>query len=244
MTHEALIGAYGDEEAGVFGAPTAAMKTNIQKELLELRQNADELIGIEEGYNRDLMTLGARMRNAKLGVQSYLFGTELSPDDEAFRRRFLGNKTRMVTSLSAVLNRLSGAAVSPQEYERIETTRPSHDDDPDEARFKMETAIALNQFAVARMAVWEMMGQPEKIGFAYRLRRQDVRNVIKDKMTIHYNKLADRFTHLSHEELMLATSRDISEVLGVRPKDLLTILTGGSDVTFAGGDGTPPEGVQ
>jgi len=230
----ALFGEKGAQEAGTpFGPLSPAMITDIQKELKDLRKTADELISIEEGYSRDLQTFGSRIRNVWLGAKASVTGGELSSEDEAFRRRFIGNRTRTLNSLSFTLNRLSGAAVSPQEFERIKQTRPADTDDPDEFRFKLETAIGLTMFSIARMHAWEMTGNTAKEAFT--MRREDVRGIMRDKMQQLHNAYLNAYPDATEEKILESVARDIAKAFGVRVKDLSLIFEGGDDFTFEGG---------
>lgn len=234
ITHEALF----PKEAGVagpFGPPTKATTTDVQKELINLRRNADELIGIQEGYRRNLQTYPAKAWNLYLSAKSG-FGGELSPEDQEFRRRFIGNRTRTVTSLSAVLNRLSGAAVSEHEMKRIELTRPAMGDAPDEFEYKLDTSIALNQFAVARMNAWRLIGGPDsRMEHAFNLRREDVRNIVQDTGRAIRHRYRGLYPNATEEQVTRATSKALAKEFGVREQDLLPIISQDPDRTFEGG---------
>lgn len=227
-----LTHATTESEVALFGTPTPAMKTNLQKDLLEIRQNADELIGIEEGFDLSLLTRKSKLRAFTLEQISSFTG-ELNEEDMTFMQSFLGNKTRMLTALSALLNRMSGAAVSPQEFERLKGSMPSPDDTPIEAQIKMQTAIALNAFRIARANVFLNMGD-QTIGEAFNLRREDVRTsvstLIADRIAEEMDSHPDRSDEFNHVAGMERAAKE----LGVRVKDLNTIQTGGDAVTFRG----------
>ena len=232
MTHEAL-GLGGDStKGGIFDAPSSAVVTDIQKELLELQQNSDELIGIQEGFNANLQTYGAKFKNWRLRIQQG-FGGELSEEDTAFRTEFVANQTRTLTSLSATLNRLSGAAVSPQEFERIQGTRPSTEDDPGTFEIKMNTAIALNQFAHARMNVFRLIGE-NRIGEAFNLRREDIRSFIQNMLIHEDEKQRNSPQGRTEDEISFAVLDHVAKEMGVRPEDLDGIVNGGPGVTLKG----------
>jgi hypothetical protein len=219
-------------ESGLFGGATPAIKTNLQETLFELRQTSNELIGIEEGFNKDLLTLPNKFRNFRLNKLDSI-GIELSAEDEAFRMEFLGNQTRMLTSLTATLNRLSGAAVSPQEFERIKGTRPSPDDTPGEANIKLKTAIALTQFALARLNVFRLIGD-DKVGEAFNLRRSDVRGHIRAMLANGEEEEMNTPAGRTREQIQLEVMEEVAAELGVRVVDLDSILNGGPGVTLNG----------
>jgi hypothetical protein len=235
INHDAIVGTEEDGSDGPFGPPGPTTTARLQKTMIDLRVNSDELIGIQEGYRRDLQTFQSKAKNGWLSMVS-TFDGELSAEDIQFKREFISNKTRTLQALSAKLNRLSGAAVSPQEFARIAQTQPADDDNPIDFQVKMDTAIALNQFAIARLHAWEMMPEPHTMSQAYRMTRGDVRTAIQEKSSEMYNAYADKFPDLTHEQLMVMTQRDTADAFGVRAEDFKTIMDGGLDVTLSGGD--------
>ncbi len=222
INHDALFGKDGG--GGVFGAPTPATTTQVQKELFELRATADELVGIEEGFDKFLQTNRAKAENFVLG-QIEAFGGELSPENEAFRKEFIFNKAATLTSLSNTLNRLSGAAVSPQEFERIQNTRPSDQDDPGEFEAKLEASIALTMFAIARWNVWRLQGN-NQVGKAFNLRRRDVRSFITQKLIEVDDAYRDSRPDIDSETRSGLVSETVAREMGVRVRDLSFIQTG------------------
>jgi len=221
-----------ETDVDLFGTPTPAMKTSLQEELMGIRQNADELIGIEEGFDLSLMTKGSKIQAWTIS-QMTAFTGKIDDEDLAFMTDFLGNKTRMLTSLSALLNRLSGAAVSPQEFERLKGTRPSPDDTPIEAKIKMQTAIALNAFRIARANVFLNMGD-QSVGRAFNLRREDVRTAVQtliaERISEEMDKPGDRTQEHRHDEGIERAAKE----LGVRVVDFDTILGNDLTKTFRG----------
>jgi len=234
VNHDAMFGTNGDGVGGPFGPPSKATITDIQKDLRDMRTAADELVGIQEGFTKDLQTIPSAMINTYSGLKENL-GIELTEEQQAFRRRFVGNRTRTLASLSAKLNRHSGAAVSPQEFERISATQPADSDDPGEFQIKLDTSIALVMFSVARMHAWEMTGATQTMSTAYRMRRDDVRNAIRGKASELLNRYHNEFPNLEETDILNAVQEDVAEAFGVRVRDLHGILNGGDDVTFSGG---------
>jgi len=241
LNHDALFG--GDSgSSGLFGPLSPAGKTEFQKGLIELRQTADELVGIDEVFSGDLLTASARIENAFLSFESFFTG-ELSPEDAKFKREFIQLRTQAVTSLSATLNRLSGAAVSPQEFERIKQTRPAPDDNPADFKIKLDTAIGLTMFSIARAHVWEMSGD-ESIKYAMNLTREGVRDFIRAKGQALQEAYRNNYPQFTENQQNAAVQRDLAKAFGIRPKDLIGILSADPTLTLAGDPNATPQELE
>jgi hypothetical protein len=206
---------FGDAGGGadVFGAPTIAMTTNLQKEYKNLRMANDELGSIRESFGKDLLTYKAKLKDLGLSVVES-FGVELSPENTAFRERFVTLQTKALDALNKTLNRLSGAAVSPAEMERIAATMPNPSMDPGRFQIVMQARIDEMNFYIARFNVWRMTGN-NQMGEQFNLTRSDVRAHVK-------NTAAKMLTDLAaNNPGMDTTSPELkAEVAGVLSKEL------------------------
>lgn len=153
--------------AGEFG-------TRANSELDDKSINAAEVLTgltqVEEAFDPKFLEFETRFGTAFSRLKDK-FGSA-SPEDKAAITEFANFKRRSLDVLSKQLNALSGAAVSPQEFDRISATLPNagsgllDGDSPAEFEAKMKDTILQMRTAVARYNIWKAqggVGGPEEI---------------------------------------------------------------------------------
>lgn len=158
----------------LFGGAGAKLGTAANNKLDEKAINAAEVLTgltqVQESFDPKFLEFETRFGTAFSRLKDR-FGTA-SDEDKAAITEFANFKRRSLDLLSKQLNALSGAAVSPQEFERISATLPHagsgllDGDSPAEFEGKMKDSILQMRAAVARYQIWKErggVGGPEEI---------------------------------------------------------------------------------
>ena len=159
-------------EIGGEGGNAALSKTTqgqVQQKAINTAEMGGRIASIAADFKPEYQTLGTRFANvwrsgkAKLDPSSLGAGERKSLADYAsFRSKSIGNVNRL-------LNELSGAAVSPQEAERLKAEVPNpgtgwfDGDDPVTFQAKMERIMSDSNAALARYRYYQSVGIPNNI---------------------------------------------------------------------------------
>lgn len=138
------------------GAQTQAIENTkptqnlLQKDLYEYGQSYDRLSAVESSYQHEYLTLGSQAEQAFNKIKEKA-GVELTQPEREALGRYTDFRSGAVEHMSLILNQLSGAAVSPQEFERLRKFLPDPENDsPTEFLFKMSRAKRSIAAAIAR----------------------------------------------------------------------------------------------
>jgi hypothetical protein len=98
-----------------------------------------------------------RFKGAALKVKDLAGGMlgDMSPDEQQYLDKFSTFKADAAKNLSVILNKLSGAAISPAEGERLKKGIPNDDDSPTQFVAKYRSAVKDSTRAVMR-ANWAL----------------------------------------------------------------------------------------
>ena len=114
------------------------------------------LSDIEKRFDPKFLDIGNRMK--MLGASwTAKAGGKLSPEIQSDLGRYAAFRSAAVNNLNTVLKEVSGAAVTPQEYERIQSDQPVagtgifDGDDPVSFKAKMQRTTTALRSAIARL---------------------------------------------------------------------------------------------
>jgi len=180
----ATFGTITDQAGGglapEFQGITPTTATEIQKNAIAFNEARAEMETILEGYEPGLLDLNSRVKAAAIKGRAFLSGDFVSEEDREFATKFIVNRQNSVTAMSRMLNRLSGAAISPQEAERLKQLLPDPDKSGLEFEARLNNVINETNFSIAQVNAWQMMGG----GFmqATNISRSDVRDMVRGKL--------------------------------------------------------------
>lgn len=130
-------------------------RTALEEKTLKASDNLSRLASIKAAFDPKFLQLGERLKQTGLSWKDFS-GVGLQGDEKKSVEEFATFKRRSVDNLSRVLNELSGAAVTPQEYERIKSTQPNagtsifDGDAPVEFKAKLDDTMMQTRSAVLR----------------------------------------------------------------------------------------------
>jgi hypothetical protein len=136
-----------------------AANNQLEERTLNSATHLARLTDIEKQFDPKYLEIPNRLKmmgaswSAKLGPQ---LGGKLAPDQQAELSRYASFRSGSVNNLNTILKELSGAAVTPQEYERIQNDQPVagtgifDGDDPVSFQAKMKRATQTLRSAIAR----------------------------------------------------------------------------------------------
>lgn len=147
-------------QGGAGGDLTTSTRTGIQGRSISAQDAIARLNGIAQTYKPEYSTMWGQAGNAVRSWQSWLFGEEsLSPKDRAAMRDYATWRSRTASNLNQYLHDMSGAAITPQEADRLIKALPSDQDDPISFKAKLDDVIGQTQEAIARYQQ-QLQGQP------------------------------------------------------------------------------------
>jgi hypothetical protein len=129
-------------------------RNKIDEKTINAVNHVSRLREVSESFDPKYLQIPTRIKMAWTSLKSK-FG-DLKPEEAAEIAPFAEFRRRTVENMSRLLNELSGAAISPQEYERIRQTQPdagtgmTDGDGPQEFEAKMKGAIRSQMRAIAR----------------------------------------------------------------------------------------------
>lgn len=135
------IGGEGGEVGpGDLSGPT---KNKLQESLVQAADELDRLNSIGQAFDPKFLTIQGRALGAGLKLKDIsggLFG-QMNPQEKDFLRRYSTFRAESGKNLSAILNRLSGAAISPAEGERLKKGIPNDEDSPTQFQAKYDASV-------------------------------------------------------------------------------------------------------
>lgn len=144
----------GEFEASVGGTDlTPTTTSNEQKAQISSEEALARLNSIKQGFKPEYLTLGGQLANLTRSWRAWLGGQQaLGPDDQSALTDYATWRSRTLTNLSQYLHDMSGAAITPQEYERLKASLPNPDDDPVTFKAKLDDVITQTEAAIKRHA--------------------------------------------------------------------------------------------
>lgn len=136
---------------------TTGTQTDVQKRELNAQGALQRLDDIAGSFDPAFLTFDTKLTNQwlsfkdKLGSIGDIFGIEgLTTEEKQSLTDYTTFTTRTLNNMNITLNELSGAAVNPEEFKRIQAALPNPTDSPTEFQAKMDNAIRDMRRSVAR----------------------------------------------------------------------------------------------
>ena len=130
--------------------------SDIEEKTMNAATQLGRLSDIEKRFDPKFLDIGNRMK--MLGASwTAKAGGKLSPEIQSDLGRYAAFRSAAVNNLNTVLKEVSGAAVTPQEYERIQSDQPVagtgifDGDDPVSFKAKMQRTTTALKSAIARL---------------------------------------------------------------------------------------------
>lgn len=148
----------GGEGGGIGPQDLSGPTTNrLQEAIVQSTDELDRLNSIGQGFDPKFLEIPGRLRGAGLKVKDLAGGMlgELSAQEREYLTKFSTFKADAAKNLSSILNRLSGAAISPAEGERLKKGIPNDGDSPTQFIAKYQAAVKDSTRAIMR-ANWAL----------------------------------------------------------------------------------------
>lgn len=145
-------GSGGGVAAADLSGPT---KNRLQESIVQATDELDRLNSIGEGFDPKFLQIPGRLKGAALKLKDIAGIKDLTPDESQYLTKFSTFKADAAKNLSTILNRLSGAAISPAEGERLKKGIPNDEDSPTQFIAKYRAAVKDSTRAIMR-ANWAL----------------------------------------------------------------------------------------
>ena len=133
---------------------TTPMKKAIQKDMRLYKDQLSRLRVIEQTFDKELH--GRKAQFKKLWMGEAAQWDLLDEDAKSEFTDIINHQTNLMRNLSQTLKEMSGAAVTPQEFQRIKEYTPQPKDDPVTAAAKLKNGISYMEALHLRTAIqWE-----------------------------------------------------------------------------------------
>lgn len=152
---KAILDAANGSAADVSGLAKPTVN-QIEERTLNATTQLGRLNDIMQRFDPKFLDITNRMKMTGASWTAK-FGGKLKPDDEKELGRYASFRSAAVNNLNTILKELSGAAVTPQEYERIQNDQPVagtgifDGDDPVSFKAKADRTTRSLKSAVARL---------------------------------------------------------------------------------------------
>lgn len=144
---------------GLDGPGQGQMGKTVQNQIEEKTANSatmlSRLTDIERRFDPTFLEIPTRLKMTGASWSAKV-GAKLAPDQQEELSRFAAFRSASVNNLNTILKELSGAAVTPQEYERLKNDVPQagtgvfDGDDPVSFRSKLDRSMQTARAAIAR----------------------------------------------------------------------------------------------
>jgi hypothetical protein len=140
-----------------------AAQNEVDKKALNTSELGARLGSVAKDFKPEYQTLGTRFANWFRSGKASL-GAELDPAEEQELSNFAKYRAGAIDNLNTILKEMSGAAVTPQEFERIKAVMPNagtgvfDGDDPVTFQAKLERALTETDKALARYQYYTAHG--------------------------------------------------------------------------------------
>jgi hypothetical protein len=135
--------AQGSPPAIGAGDLTTPVKTKLQESIVGATDELDRLNSIGEQFNPEFLQLPGKAKAIGLKIKDLAGGAlgDLSSDQQKYLTEYSTFVADAAKNLSSILNRLSGAAISPAEAERLKKGIPNDQDSPTQFAAKYKAAV-------------------------------------------------------------------------------------------------------
>ena len=150
-------------QIGGDGSPvdlSKATRTNIEGDFVKAQANLSNISDISAQWKTEFSTWAGQGQQliAAIRDKSGIAAAKLSPDDKQHLSDYSTWKSSANSALSAYLNQLSGAAISPNEEQRLRAGFPNDQDGPTE--FKAKVDATAKRFAMVQARAAYMLANP------------------------------------------------------------------------------------
>lgn len=132
-------------EAGEIGPGelTAPSKSRLQEAIIGASDDLDRLNSVGDGFDPKFLTVQGRAMGASLRVKDLAGGLlgEMTPREQDYLNRYSSFRADASRNLTMTLKRLSGAAITPSEGERVGKGLPTDEDSPTQFQAKYKSAV-------------------------------------------------------------------------------------------------------
>jgi hypothetical protein len=148
----------GGEGGGVSpGEIKNPVATKLQDTIVAATDELDRLNAIGQGFDPQFLQIPGRLKGGALKIKDLAGGMlgNMSKEETDYLTKFSTFKAEAAKNLSSILNRLSGAAISPAEGERLKKGIPNDEDSPTQFIAKYNAAVKDSSRAIMR-ANWAL----------------------------------------------------------------------------------------
>lgn len=133
-------GSGGGVSPGELKTPTV---TKLQDSIVGATDELDRLNNIGKGFDPKFLQIPGRLKGSALKIKDLAGGMlgDMTSDETKYLTKFATFKADANKNLSLILNRLSGAAISPTEGERLKKGIPNDEDSPTEFVAKYNASV-------------------------------------------------------------------------------------------------------
>lgn len=195
-----------------------ATLNKIEDSLRKVGDSRDRLIGISQSFRPEFATLVGKISAGRIRFQDALQGVPGVPgvtdQEREFLNDFTENRTKLSNEMNLVINALSGAAVSPQEFDRLKKNRPNEDDGPIEAAKKLQVSMTEANIFIARYQMWLDSGarlQP------WNLTRNDVLEAMDRRIQQVFEQLKQTNPEIDSRAAISLAKRQAEEDFSMTP---------------------------
>lgn len=130
-------------------------KNKLQDSIIQATDELERLNSIGEGFDPKFLQIPGRLKAGALKLKDISGLKDLTPEESQYLDKFSTFKADSAKNLSTILNRLSGAAISPAEGERLKKGIPNDEDSPTQFIAKYRAAVKDSTRAIMR-ANWAL----------------------------------------------------------------------------------------
>jgi hypothetical protein len=130
-------------------------KNRLQDAIVQSTDELDRLNSIGQAFDPKFLQLPGRLKAGALKIKDFSGLSNLTPEEAQYLDKFSTFKADSAKNLSTILNRLSGAAISPAEGERLKKGIPNDEDSPTQFIAKYRSAVKDSTRAIMR-ANWAL----------------------------------------------------------------------------------------
>lgn len=166
-TTETIVGGEGGT---ALTGPTA---NKVQERAINTAEMGSRIAGVMQNFKPEYQTVGTKLANWWRSGKAKFDPSSLGPGETKSLEEFVNFRSGAFENLSTTLKEMSGAAVTPQEYDRLVQSMPSpgsgmfngilDGDDPVTFKRKMDGVADRAQAALARYQYYQTIGIPSSL---------------------------------------------------------------------------------
>jgi len=137
--------------------PAQAVRSEIDQRIVDNTQRLGRLQEIATRFDPRFLQYGTQIQNWGRGIAER-FGANLSPDARRDMQDFEQFRQTVSDEFNQTLRAMSGAAVTPSEFERMRAAAPSLDDSPTQFQAKLRSTLENIALANARLHYYRAQG--------------------------------------------------------------------------------------